>query len=133
MPKFAIWAKRAPSLGCGCQVGDNERLSTGKMWLLISVSKSLKFGRLEGKTSAIFQSLSSKFDFYIKLGKTRRQNECFTNGEFVPLCAKLGYIAYIRKSKNSEILVAINRWCDDEFIDLTNNILSIHKDYSTTY
>jgi hypothetical protein len=36
------------------------------MWLLISVSKSLKFGRLEGKISAILQSLSSKIDFYIK-------------------------------------------------------------------
>lgn len=57
-------------------------------------------------------------DFYIKLGKIRRQNECFVDGEFVPLCAKLGYIAYIRKSENNEILVAINRWCDDEIIDL---------------
>ncbi len=56
--------------------------------------------------------------FYIKLGKIRRNNKCFATGEFIPLCAKLGYIAYIRKSENSEILVAVNRWCDDEFIDL---------------
>ncbi len=57
-------------------------------------------------------------EFYIKLGKMRRHNECFASGEFLPLCAKLGYIAYIRKSKNCEILVAVNRWCDDEYIDL---------------
>lgn len=57
-------------------------------------------------------------DFYIKLGKIRRQNKCFIDGEFTPLCAKLGYIAYTRKTQGNEILVAVNRWCDDEYIEL---------------
>lgn len=59
-------------------------------------------------------------DFYKTLGKIRRENKCFAAGKFIPVYANMGHIAYIRESedKKNALLIAVNRWCDDEFIDL---------------
>ncbi len=59
-------------------------------------------------------------DFYKKLGNIRRNNKCFAGGNFIPVYANMGHIAYIRESADKEnaLLIAVNRWCDDEFIDV---------------
>ncbi len=59
-------------------------------------------------------------EFYKILGKIRRENSCFAGGRFIPVYANMGHIAYIRESedKKNSILIAVNRWCDDAFIDL---------------
>lgn len=48
--------------------------------------------------------------FYKFLGKTRRSLSAFDNGEFIPLQADLGEIVYLRKSKDTTVLIAVNRW-----------------------
>ncbi len=59
-------------------------------------------------------------DFYKKLGNIRANNNCFKGGKFIPVCANMGHIAFIRESLDGKnaLLVAVNRWCDDEYIDL---------------
>lgn len=57
-------------------------------------------------------------DFYKLLGKFRRENSVFMDGEFEPLIGGLGIIAYIRKSKSEKLLIAVNRWREDDFIDI---------------
>ena len=59
-------------------------------------------------------------DFYKTLGKIRRDNNCFAGGKFIPVYANMGHIVYIRESedKRNALLIAVNRWCDDEFIGL---------------
>ncbi len=57
-------------------------------------------------------------DFYKSLGTFRRENKVFIEGEFEPLLGGLGVIAYLRKSDNEKILVAVNRWREDDFIDI---------------
>ena len=55
-------------------------------------------------------------DFYTSLGKMRRNNEVFKDGEFVPIIGGLGTLAYIRQNSNHKILIAVNRWCDKDTI-----------------
>lgn len=58
--------------------------------------------------------------FYKEIGKIRRENKCFKGGKFIPVYANMGHIAYIRESldKQNSLLIAVNRWCDEAFIDL---------------
>lgn len=58
--------------------------------------------------------------FYKTLGKIRRENKCFAGGKFIPVYANMGHIAYIRESfdKENSLLIAVNRWCDEAYIDL---------------
>ncbi|MEE0840604.1 MAG: alpha-amylase family glycosyl hydrolase, partial [Acutalibacteraceae bacterium] len=58
--------------------------------------------------------------FYKVLGKIRRENKCFAGGRFIPVYANMGHIAYIRESedKTNTLLIAVNRWCDDAYIEL---------------
>ena len=57
-------------------------------------------------------------DHYKKLGKIRRGNEVFASGEFVPVYANFGEIAYIRKKGNEQILIAATRWHEGTEITL---------------
>ena len=52
------------------------------------------------------------------MGKIRRDFKEAFCGEFVPVFAEAGHIAYIRKSENISILVGVNRWCDEESFPL---------------
>lgn len=47
--------------------------------------------------------------FYQALGKMRKECECLKDGEFSTVSEMLGCLAFTRKSRNSEILVIINR------------------------
>ena len=48
-------------------------------------------------------------DFYKKLGQFRKSCPAFKSGDFIPVYANEGGIAYIRKKRKSEVLVAVNR------------------------
>ncbi len=59
------------------------------------------------------------YEFYKTLGKIRKENACFINGEFIPLPdSDLGHIAFLRQSKNNTLLICVNRWCDSVNIQL---------------
>ncbi len=53
-------------------------------------------------------------NFYKKLGQARRNCPAFACGEFIPLEAAFGHIAYIRQTQDSAALLAVNRWCDPQ-------------------
>lgn len=57
-------------------------------------------------------------DFYKKLGIFRKETECLKDGIFTPVNSNLGLVAYKRVSENQEILVAVNRWCDLDKIEI---------------
>lgn len=56
-------------------------------------------------------------DFYKKIGKIRRENRAFRDGEFIPHYSQDSFIIFERKSKNNRILIAVNRDC--EKMDIT--------------
>ena len=47
--------------------------------------------------------------FYKKLGTLRKNNICFTDGEFIPVSSTLGCVAYARKKENNVCLVIANK------------------------
>lgn len=56
--------------------------------------------------------------FYRRLGRLRAQNACFAGGEFVPIFSHFGHLCYVRRSPDSEVLVAVNRWHEPDYIDI---------------
>lgn len=68
-------------------------------------------------------------DFYKWLGALRKEHAVFKDGDFYPVVSGLGSMAYIRKSGNSEILVATNRWCQADTITIPERF----KDGETLY
>ncbi len=56
--------------------------------------------------------------FYKKLGKIRRESKAFASGEFIPVYANFGEIAFIRKNNNEQVLIAATRWHDETSITL---------------
>lgn len=57
-------------------------------------------------------------EFYQKLGQFRRQSDAFKSGEFIPHYANFGEIAYMRKSRNTTVLVAATRWHEPTTINV---------------
>ena len=57
-------------------------------------------------------------DFYKKLGKIRRESKVFASGEFIPVHANFGEIAYIRQKENEKILIATTRWHEGAQIEI---------------
>lgn len=56
---------------------------------------------------------------YKMLGKMRKDNQCFADGEFIPLpSSEFGHIVFLRKSETNTVIVAVNRWCDRVIIGL---------------
>ena len=49
-------------------------------------------------------------NFYKSIGKIRRSSKVFTSGEFIPVHANFGEIAYIRQKDGEKILIAATRW-----------------------
>lgn len=47
--------------------------------------------------------------YYVSLGKLRRENECLKDGEFEPVSAALGCVAFARCGKKENLLVIANR------------------------
>ncbi len=61
---------------------------------------------------------SELIEFYKWLGAIRKEHAVFKDGEFFPAVSGLGSMAYIRKSGDSEILIATNRWCQADTITI---------------
>lgn len=57
-------------------------------------------------------------DFYKYLGKLRRENNVFYDGEFEPVVSGLGTVAYLRKTETEEILISVNRWRENDTIEI---------------
>lgn len=57
-------------------------------------------------------------DFYKTLGKIRRENSAFCEGEFIPYHSEIGYMVFERKTENNRVLIAVNRWCETAEITL---------------
>lgn len=57
-------------------------------------------------------------NFYKKLGKFRRQSDVFQSGEFYPVYANFGEMVYIRKSENSQVLIALSRWHEETTVTI---------------
>lgn len=57
-------------------------------------------------------------EFYRTLGKIRRENAVFSDGEFIPLKAELGDMVFIRKKGEKEVLVAVNRWHEPSTVEI---------------
>lgn len=47
--------------------------------------------------------------FYRELGKLRRNNECFSDGSFIPISSVLGCVAFVRKKDDSASFTIVNR------------------------
>ncbi len=56
-------------------------------------------------------------EFYKSLGKLRRMNDSF-KGEFKPISAGLGLMAYERIGEKDSLLVAVNRWREQDTLIL---------------
>lgn len=63
-------------------------------------------------------------DFYKKLGSFRRQNSVFKDGIFRPVFARLGTFAFEREAGGQKILVAVNRWFEEQSIILPQEYAS---------
>ena len=48
-------------------------------------------------------------NFYKEIGKIRRECKAFANGEFIPIRADRGFIAFMRQSFDSTVFIALNR------------------------
>lgn len=57
-------------------------------------------------------------EFYKELGKLRRSTKAFASGEFIPVYANFGEIVYIRQKQDCKVLIAVNRWKEDSFVDI---------------
>ena len=55
-------------------------------------------------------------DFYKQLGNFRRSCSAFADGDFNPIFAGLGIICYTRNDADTEVLVAVNRWKESDFV-----------------
>lgn len=55
-------------------------------------------------------------DFYKQLGIFRRSCSAFADGDFNPIFAGLGIICYTRNDADTEVLVAVNRWKESDFV-----------------
>ena len=72
------------------------------------------------KNKAVLREMDGREIKYVTR-RIRKENECFKEGKFIPIYANMGHIAYIREYKENSILIAVNRWCDDAFIDIPDD------------
>ncbi len=56
--------------------------------------------------------------FYRELGMFRRSSKAFADGDFIPVHTALGMFAFIRQSKTEQVLVCVNRWFEQDSIEM---------------
>ncbi len=61
-------------------------------------------------------------EFYKKLGKFRRENSVFKDGEFIPLYFEKGCVAYLRKRDKDFVFVCVNLSSEEKGIELPKNL-----------
>ncbi len=57
-------------------------------------------------------------EFYKSLGKYRRENSCFKDGDYIPILINEDVVSYVRKSGNSRAFIAVNRSAREQNITL---------------
>ncbi len=62
-------------------------------------------------------------DFYKTLGKIRRENEAFREGEFIPHICRLGIFSFIRKCEGNKVFIAVNRWEQSDAITIPSEFI----------
>ena len=70
-------------------------------------------------------------DFYRILGKIRRENSAFANGDFLPHICRLGIFSFVRKNEENQIFVAVNRWDNGDTVPLPDEFKSAEVLYGT--
>ncbi len=68
-------------------------------------------------------------ELYRFLGELRRRNEVFKDGEFIPVVGALGAVAFIRKKGDEELLIAVNRWREQDIIEIPEQFLNAEAIY----
>ncbi len=48
-------------------------------------------------------------EFYKKIGKFRRENKCFKDGEYIPVLMDADVASFVRQSENNKVFIAVNR------------------------
>lgn len=57
-------------------------------------------------------------EFYKNMGRFRRSCEAFIDGDFIPVFANFGHIAYIRRGKREQVLICVNRGYEQAEVDV---------------
>ena len=68
-------------------------------------------------------------EFYKWLGAFRKENSVFDGGEFKSILGGLGLVSYIRENKDYKILIAVNRWCQDDSLELPDEFIKCEVVY----
>lgn len=61
---------------------------------------------------------SQLLSWYKRLGEIRRGTRAFADGEFIPVYCGASSLAYVRRSSDSEVLIAVNNSDDEERISV---------------
>lgn len=56
--------------------------------------------------------------FYKTLGQFRRSCEAFRDGDFIPVSSGPGHFAFVRKGKEEQVLICVNRWYEQQRISV---------------
>ena len=62
-------------------------------------------------------------EFYRWLGNFRKENSVFDGGEFSVILGGLGLVSYVRENQDYKVLIAVNRWCEDDYLELPDEFL----------
>ena len=57
-------------------------------------------------------------EFYRWLGTFRKENSVFDGGEFKNILGGLGLVSYVRENEDYKVLIAVNRWCQDDYLEI---------------
>ena len=66
----------------------------------------------------------SLVEFYRSLGKIRRENSAFKEGDFIPLYSEIGYISFLRRCQDNEVFISVNRWHEAADVPLPEQFLN---------
>lgn len=68
-------------------------------------------------------------EFYKWLGNFRKENSVFDGGEFSVVLGGLGMVSYIRENEDYKILIAVNRWCQDDYLEIPDDFANCQVVY----
>ena len=68
-------------------------------------------------------------EFYRWLGAFRKENSVFDGGKFESILGGLGLISYTRENENYKVLIAVNRWCEDDYLEIPDEFIKCEVVY----
>ena len=48
----------------------------------------------------------------------------FDGGEFKSILGGLGLVSFVRENENDKVLIAVNRWCQDDYLEIPFEFLN---------